>query len=240
MNTGKRQRFQPVDILRGLAIAMMVAYHFSYDLDYFGLASFDFYEGRFWRSARTFILGMFLLLVGVSLVIATRNGINRHAFLRRLAVLVLCAVLISVATYFVFAERMILFGVLHFIALASILGLLFIRLFWLNAVLGVAAILSGVYYSNPVFDQPLLQWVGLMTFRPGTEDYVPLLPWFGVVLLGIFLGRLLFASQVLSTALNWQGRRFPARLLALAGRHSLLIYMLHQPVLLGILWLATR
>jgi uncharacterized membrane protein len=150
-----------------------------------------------------------------------------------------CAALISIATRFMFGERMIFFGVLHFIAVASILGLLFIRLFWINAVLGAAAIILGVYYSNPFFDRPLMQWFGLMTFRPETEDYVPLLPWFGIVLFGLFLGKLLL-RQALSTALDWQGRRLPARLLALSGRHSLLIYMLHQPVLLGLLWLATR
>ena len=240
MNSGKRQRFQPVDIMRGIAIVLMVVYHFCYDLTWFGIAGFDFYEDRFWRGSRTFILGMFLLLVGVSLVLATRRRINWPSYLKRLFVLVLCAALISVATRLVFGERMIFFGVLHFIAVASVVGLLFIRLFWMNAVLGAAAIMLGVYYSNPFFDRPLLQWFGLMTFRPETEDYVPFLPWFGTVLFGLFLGKLLLARPALSSALNWQGEQYPARLLALSGRHSLLIYMLHQPVLLGILWLATR
>ena len=235
-----RQRFQPVDIMRGLAIALMVVYHFSYDLNYFGIASFDFHEDRFWLNARTFILSQFLLLVGVSLILATRNRINWRAFRKRLLVLIFCSALISVSTWFVFDERMIFFGVLHFIAVASVFGLLFIRLFWLNALLGMAAIITGVYFSNPFFDQPVLQWVGLMTFKPTTEDYVPLLPWFGAVLFGMFLGKLLLASQSLSSVLAWQARNPLPRLLALSGRHSLLIYMVHQPLLLGALWLVTR
>ena len=240
MISGTRQRFQPVDIMRGLAIILMVAYHFSFDLNYFGLASFDFYEDRFWLNARTVILSMFLLLVGVSLVIATRDGVNWPAFTKRLAMLVLCAALISGASYIMFAERMIFFGALHVIAVASVLGLLFIRLCWLNAIFGVSAVLPGVFYSNARFDQPLLQWVGLMTFKPTTEDYVPLLPWFGVVLFGLFIGKLLLTSQLLSSVSGWQGRGFLSRSLALAGRHSLLVYMLHQPLLLGLLWLVTR
>jgi uncharacterized membrane protein len=240
MTTGTRQRFQFVDMMRGLAVALMVVYHFSYDLSYFGLASFDFYEDRFWLNARTFILSLFLLLVGVSLVLATRDGINRHAYGRRLAVLVLCAALISVATYYMFAERMIFFGVLHFIVVASVLGLLFIRFYWLNAVLGVTIVMLGAFYSHAYFDWPMLQWIGLMTYKPPTEDYVPLLPWFGVVLFGLFLGRILFASQMLSSMLNRQGRNPLVRLLALSGRHSLLIYMVHQPLLVGLLWLVTR
>lgn len=235
-----RQRFQFVDVMRGLAVILMVVYHFSYDLSYFGLASFDFYEDRFWLNSRTFILSLFLLLVGVSLVLATRNGINWHAYGRRLGVLILCAALISVASYYMFTERMIFFGVLHFIVLASVLGLLFIRLYWLNAVLGVTVVMLDAFYSNTYFDQPHLQWIGLMTYKPPTEDYVPLLPWFGVVLFGVFLGRMLFTSRTLASMLGRQGRNPFARLLALTGRHSLLVYMVHQPLLIGALWLITR
>ena len=229
MITETRQRYQFVDSIRGFAIVLMVAYHFSYDLNYFGLASFDFYEDRFWLNSRTFILSLFLVLVGVSLVMATRDGLNRHAYVWRLGVLVLCALLISVASNYMFSERMIFFGVVHFIVVASVLGLLFIRLYWLNVVLGVTVVLLGVFYSIEYFDQPWLQWIGLMTYKPTTKDYVPLLPWFGVVLLGLFLGRLLLVSQTMSSRLNWQGRNPLTRLLVLSGRHSLLIYMLHQP-----------
>jgi uncharacterized membrane protein len=123
---------------------------------------------------------------------------------------------------------------------ASVLGLLFVRLYWLNAVLGVTVIMLGAFYCHTYFDQPLLQWIGLMTYKPPTEDYVPLLPWFGVVLFGLFLGRMSFASQTLSSMLSRQGRNPLIRLLALSGRHSLLIYMAHQPLLVGLLWLVTR
>ena len=184
-----RQRLLLIDALRGIAIAMMVAFHFCFDLSYFGLADFNFYEDSFWLNARTLILSSFLFLVGVSLVLATRSGLILTRYLRRLGYLLAAALLVSVATWWMFAERFVFFGVLHFIALASVLGLLFVRAGWLNLVLGVALILAANRYQSPWFDEPGRRWIGLMTHKPPTEDYVPLLPWFGVVLLGIFAGR---------------------------------------------------
>jgi len=232
-----QQRLLLIDALRGIAIAMMVAFHFCFDLSYFGLADFNFYEDSFWLNARTLILSSFLFLVGVSLVLATRSGLILTRYLRRLGYLLAAALLVSVATWWMFTERFVFFGVLHFIALASVLGLLFVRAGWLNLVLGVALILAANRYQSPWFDEPGRRWIGLMTHKPPTEDYVPLLPWFGVVLLGIFAGP---AMQRL--ARRWQPRSAASALdwLAFAGRHSLLIYLLHQPMLMGALVLYTR
>jgi uncharacterized membrane protein len=232
-----RQRLLLIDALRGIAIAMMVAFHFCFDLSYFGLADFNFYEDSFWLNARTLILSSFLFLVGVSLVLATRSGLILTRYLRRLGYLLAAALLVSVATWWMFAERFVFFGVLHFIALASVLGLLFVRAGWLNLVLGVALILAANRYQSPWFDEPGRRWIGLMTHKPPTEDYVPLLPWFGVVLLGIFAG-----PAMRRLARRWQPRSAASPLdwLAFAGRHSLLIYLLHQPMLMGALVLYTR
>jgi uncharacterized membrane protein len=232
-----RQRLLLIDALRGIAIAMMVAFHFCFDLSYFGLADFNFYEDSFWLNARTLILSSFLFLVGVSLVLATRSGLILTRYLRRLGYLLAAALLVSVATWWMFAERFVFFGVLHFIALASVLGLLFVRAGWLNLVLGVALILAANRYQSPWFDEPGRRWIGLMTHKPPTEDYVPLLPWFGVVLLGIFAG-----PAMRRLARRWQppSAASPLDWLAFAGRHSLLIYLLHQPMLMGALVLYTR
>lgn len=232
-----RPRLLLVDALRGVAIVLMVAFHFCFDLTYFKLAGFDFYEDRFWLNARTLILSMFLFLVGASLVLATRNGIDTRRFLRRLAVIVGAALLVSAGTWWLFAERFVFFGVLHFIALASVLGLAFVRRRWLSLVAGIALIALGTQYQSSWFDVTGRRWIGLMTYKPLTEDYVPLLPWFGVVLLGIFAGpglqRIAQKLQSRSTGLlpGW---------LAAAGRHSLLIYLLHQPLLMGALALYVK
>ncbi len=211
---------------------MMVAFHFCFDLAYFRLADFDFYQDRFWLNARTLILSCFLLLVGISLVLANRRGVNWRHTLARLGRLVAAALLVSAGTWWMFADRFVFFGVLHFIALASVLGLLFLDRPWMSLVLGVALIGVGNHFQFPWFDQPGWRWIGLMTHKPLTEDYVPLLPWFGVVLFGMSLGP---AVRCLAQRLQPQVDRVPFRWLAAAGRHSLIIYLLHQPLLIGLL-----
>ncbi len=210
----------------------MVVYHFFFDLSHFRLADFDFYQDPFWLHLRTFILGMFLLLVGVSLVLASGRKLDTRRYMRRLALLIASAVLISISTWWMFGDRFIFFGVLHFIAFASVLGLLFVRAGWVNLVLGIAVILFANRYQFSWFDTPGWRWIGLMTHKPLTEDYVPLLPWFGVVLLGLYSG------PYLARLARWQqgaGKSGFVRLLAFGGRHSLIIYLLHQPVLMGVL-----
>jgi len=129
------------------------------------------------------------------------------------------------------------FGVLHFIVLASVLGLPFTRFYWSNLFIGIGLLVFGLIYQHEYFNQPWLQWFGLMTYKPITEDYVPLLPWFGVVLIGLFLGKAIYARPKIPTLARWQPVRLPGKILSAAGRHSLLIYLLHQPLLLGVLYL---
>lgn len=229
-----------VDVMRGVAVALMFAYHFCFDLNYFGLVRIDFHHDPFWLDLRALIVSLFLLLVGVSLVLANRRGVDLRAALPRLYRLFGAAVLVSLGSYALFPDSMIFFGVLHFIFVASLLGLPFLRLHWTNLALGLLLVLLGLTVRHPWFDQAWLQWFGLMTHKPITEDYVPLLPWFGVVLLGIFLGRHLFRGTPLAALARWQPAGSVARLLAFAGRHSLLLYLLHQPVLLGLLYIAVR
>ncbi|HED18954.1 MAG TPA: DUF1624 domain-containing protein, partial [Gammaproteobacteria bacterium] len=161
-----------VDALRGVAIVLMVVYHFCFDLSYFALAEFNFYRDPFWLHARTFILSMFLLLVGVSLVLASGRKLDTRRYMKRLALLIASAVLITISTRWMFGERFIFFGVLHFIALASVLGLLFVRAGWVNLVLGITIILLANRYQFHWFDTPGWRWIGLMTHKPQTEDYV--------------------------------------------------------------------
>ena len=226
-------RLVHIDALRGLAIVLMVIYHFCFDLSYFGLAPFDFYEDSFWLHTRTLILSLFLGLVGVSLVLAHRRRLNVMRFLRRLGLIAASASLVSLATWWMFGERYVFFGVLHFIAVASVLGLLFLRAGWLNLIAGVGVIVFATRYQSAWFDAPGRRWIGLMTHKPQTEDYVPLLPWLGVVLLGLFAAPYIVRW---SSRLGDVGRNAAAtRWLAVAGRHSLAIYLIHQPILIGAL-----
>lgn len=229
-------RFPAVDALRGMALLAMFAYHFSFDLNYFGLIRQNFYEAPFWIASRTAILSSFLLLVGISLALANRAGIRWSLFFRRLGQITGCAVLVSIGSYAMFPQSWIYFGVLHHIALASVVSLAFLRFEWGNLGLGLFFIGLGTTVKLPLFDTSWLQWIGLMTHKPITEDYVPMLPWFGLVLIGIFAGKRLLSANKTGIK-TWRPAHGFSRLLILAGRHSLLLYMVHQPVFIGLLYL---
>lgn len=230
-------RYLYIDVLRGIAIVMMIAFHFTYDLNYFHFVDVDFYHDPFWLNFRTLIVTLFLGLVGISLQLATGRALNFRRYLFRLALLIGSAALVSLGSYLMLPERVILFGVLHFIALASVMGLLFRHFYWVNLLLGIGVILLGAQFQYEWFNATAWHWIGLMTRKPITFDYVPLIPWFGVVLIGMFLARVMKKYELLN--LIAQRGNLVTSFLALGGRHSLLIYLLHQPLLFGVLFLVT-
>lgn len=235
-----KTRFAMVDALRGLAITMMFVYHFSFDLNYFGFIQANFYHDPFWLNFRTLIVSTFLAVMGISLYLAHHKGLQRQKYLRRLTILLGCAMLVSLSSYLMFPRSVIFFGILHFIAAATVLALPFVRLYWTNLVTGIAIIVIGSQVQHRFFDQAALQWIGMMTHKPITEDYVPLFPWFGVVLLGIFFARWAYSGQHFPPLSQWQGQFRLVQGLRFAGRHSLLIYMVHQPVFIGSLYLVHK
>ena len=229
------RRFMIVDIARGIAIALMFGYHFTFDLNYFGVVAFDFNNDWCWRGFRAVIVSLFSVLVGVGLVLGPGRKLDWRRYSKRLLAIGVCAVLASAGSYFMFPKTFIFFGILHFIFVASVLGLAFLNFTWLNLVLGAGLIVAGATAKLTFFDQPALQWLGMMTHKPVTEDYVPLLPWFGVVMIGIFLARRAEARGWLEKFSTIELRNPIAKLLAFGGRHSLIIYMLHQPIFIGLL-----
>lgn len=235
----KKQRIILIDLLRGMAIAMMFTYHFCFDLNYFGYVSIRFNSDPFWLNFRALIVSLFLGVMGFSLYLAHHKGWHRRAWAKRFGLLVLAALAVSLSSYLMYPASFIFFGILHFIAVASLLGLAFIKLGPLNLVPGILILLIGNHYSNPVFNQPALQWLGMMTHGPITEDYVPLFPWFGMVLVGIGLAAWSKNRPQIWQTLHWQNQHPLVNTLTLAGRHSLLLYLLHQPIFLGLLYLLT-
>lgn len=234
--TPTQRRLAGIDVLRGGAIVAMIAYHFCFDLTVFRLAHWDFYRDTFWLVARGGIVTSFLLLVGISLVLARRDGVPAARFWRRTATIAAAALAVSIGSYLMYPTSFIYFGILHFIAVASILARPLAPWPYVALALGIGAIVVGNTVTSPFFDAPLASIVGLTTRKPPTEDYVPLLPWLGVVLVGIAAGHVLARTGFrvlapLEAAPRW---------LAWLGRHSLGVYLAHQPFLLGVLWLVTR
>ncbi len=230
---GERERRPRLDAARGVALVAMAVYHACWDLTFVGLADFDLFENPLWLAARTAILSSFLLLAGIGLVLATDGGLDRSRYFRRLGRLIAAAAAVSAASYAVFPDSPIFFGVLHHMAAASVIGLLFVRLPALVTLLAAAAALAaGQSLGFPLFDSPWLRWIGMTSFAPDSNDFVPLLPWISSVLAGIALARLWpgVGRGVLPGGIIGRG-------VALAGRHSLAVYLIHQPILFGAVWL---
>ncbi len=233
-------RLPLIDALRGFAVAQMIVYHFIYDLNYFGWVKLAMTRDQPWVGWRTAIVTQFLLLVGASLVLRTTYMPASRDFWWRWAQIALAAALVSAGTWLVFGPRYVWFGILHFIAVALVLVRPLVALGAWNLALGIAAITAGLLVQHPAFNPAPLNVIGLVTVKPRTEDYVPLLPWIGVVLIGVALAAVWrrhgFALAPALRRLNGA----PPRWLVFLGVWSLTVYLLHQPVLMGILWLVRR
>jgi uncharacterized membrane protein len=195
-------RIDAVDCARGLALVGMAVYHFGWDLADFRLASPMLPFTPQMRLLSHSVASVFLALVGVSLALAHRNGLNLRAFWRRLAIVAGAAALVTGGS-FIFAPS------------------------------------EPITFGSTLFDPPWLLWVGLGEALPNTLDWRPLLPWAGVVFLGLGVTRLPGVLTWLKQPNRWRAKSAPARAIGFAGRHSLPVYLLHQPILLGLLWVMT-
>jgi uncharacterized membrane protein len=234
-----RPRIGAIDAARGLALLAMAVYHFTWDLSYFGYVDPIMVTHGGWKLFARAIASSFLVLVGVSLVLAHGGTIRWRRFGIRLLQIAAAAGAITVATYFFSPDSYIFFGILHEIALASVLGLLFLRMpAALVAALASFFVAAPFYLASPVFNHPALWWIGLSTLDPRTNDYVPLFPWFGAVLAGIAVTRIGQQTGALKAAsrIDLPTRRLDEGLRFL-GRHALAFYLLHQPILFGLVFL---
>ena len=236
-------RFQWLDSLRGFALLCMASYHFMWDLADFGYLDAAFPSTGWPRLYARAIASSFLFMAGFSLVLAHGNGLRWKSFWKRFAVIAAAALLVSATTWFAIPQGYIFFGILHEIAFASVVGLLFLRMPWpVTLVVAAAIIALGVtgtieQWRSDAFNAPWLWWIGLSTRTHNSFDYVPVLPWLGPFLLGMAVAGI--GALMTWLRQNAQGIS-PARAhrqpLAFLGRHSLVFYLVHQPVLIAILY----
>ncbi len=237
------KRLDAVDALRGLAMLWMTVFHFCFDLNQSGYIRQDFYHDAFWTWQRTLIVSLFLLCAGIGQAIALRQGQSWGRFWRRWSQVMICALLVSTGSWWMYPQSFIYFGVLHGIAAMLIIVRLTAhwgRWLWLLGALAIAAKFVGASALQTLvpdslaqlFNTPLLNWLGLITRLPETQDYVPLLPWLGLMWWGAAFGSWLTGDgqRYLSGPIARQ-----LQPLALMGRWSLSYYMLHQPLLIGTL-----
>lgn len=236
-------RITLIDTLRGVALIAMASYHFTWDLEFFGYIEPGTATQGLWRLYARAIASSFIFLAGVSLVLAHTPAIRWHSFWKRFAMVAGAAVAISVATLVALPSEWIYFGILHNIALSSLIGLAFLRLpagaTALVAVVIAIAMIADAWLSpgmlrSEIFNPRYLSWLGLAEMPPRSNDYVPLFPWVAAVLMGI-------AVATFARDRNWFTRLAAVQtrpnLLSKAGRHSLIIYLVHQPILIALVYL---
>jgi uncharacterized membrane protein len=229
-----RPRFERLDALRGLAMLWMALFHFAFDLKHFGWLSpkHNFYDDPLWTVQRSCIVSLFLFSAGLSMAVALHAGQRWPAFWRRWAQIAAGAVLVSVGSAWMFPNSWISFGVLHGIAVMLVLARLAAPLGrWLWPI-GAICVALPQFVGDPFFDTLATNWVGLVTRKPVTEDFVPVLPWLGMMLFGLSAGQWLLRRRRAWLTGPVAGALRP---LALLGRWPLSFYLLHQPVLIGLL-----
>jgi uncharacterized membrane protein len=242
VETTPAPRFAAIDAARGVALFGMAIYHLSWDFAYFHLAPADLPIDPPMRAFSHGVAGSFLVLAGASLAFAHRDAIGWRAFWRRLAIVGGAAGLVTTATYFFAPQETIYFGILHCIAVASLLAApMLLGSPWLAIAASALVFAAPWVMASPDFNTPALVWLGLGTVPPNTLDWRPLAPWSGCVFLGLALTRLNMRRLVASPLARWRptaGDRL-GTLWIWAGRRSLAIYLIHQPVLFAILFAAT-
>ena len=233
-------RFTEIDLLRTIGIVLMIIYHVGYDLSSFFDLPIDPLSGG-WKALQLVTANLFLLLVGVSFALSydrmTKAGASRFAicrkYLKQGGIVFACGMLVTIATALTVGEEYVRFGVLHLIGVSIILLPLFMPLKEWNVLTAALIIAIGWWMPQTPIQTSLLVPFGLKPFGFVSVDYFPLIPWLAAILIGAAIGNTLYNRGLIQMHLpetKWW------RQLAAPGRYSLQIYLIHQPILLGILF----
>ncbi len=236
-------RFIELDILRGCALLFMIILHLFWDLDYFGILALNtqFY------SLNIIVPVLFFLLVGICQAVNNNKyqkqpRILYYRTLQRGLWILNLGMLLTLLTSVFLPDRPILFGVLHCIGCCIILSTVLLRFRSTNLILATLVIVTGLalgfFYTT---ENPNMAELATGIHEPNvaaqTIDYFPILPWFGVCLLGITIGNVLYKDNKRRCPIPDLSKYKPTKLFSWMGQHSLAIYLVHQPVIAGVLFL---
>ena len=237
METGSR--FWEIDLFRGIAILMMVLFHTVFDISFFGIAPLEVSTG-FWLYFAYATASLFLLIVGVSLIVSHDKAQQNISglplslrFVTRGAFIFALGLLVTLGTWLYLHEGFVIFGILHLIGISILLSPLFFRFGRWNISLGIACIAIGWIISG-MSGPAILLPLGVIPAGFTSVDYTPVFPWFGMVLIGMGMGEFLYAGGVRQFSLRPLPVFFVSSL-SFLGRHSLVIYLVHQPVIILLL-----
>jgi uncharacterized membrane protein len=242
MTKNLKERFWEIDFLRGVAIILMIIFHAAFDIDYFNMSDFDIHQGS-WILFGKLIFILFFLLVGISLVLSYSRTkiINKSKqnlfvkYLKRGVKIFFWGLIITLVTWMYMREGYVIFGVLHFIGISIILAYPFLKRPSWSLFLGFLIILTGLFLYNYSFDFSWLLWLGFKPHGFYTIDYFPLFPYFGIILIGIFIGNKLYKNYKRRFNLIDLSVNPIIKFFAFLGKKSLFIYLIHQPIIIALL-----
>lgn len=235
-------RLPLIDLARTAALVAMILFHFGRDLDVLGVWPPGSSFTPAWQWSARLIAGSFVFLAGVNLWLAHGAMFRRGAYLKRLGLLVMAAAGVSLATYVTFPDAWVRFGILHSISLSSVIALAFLRLPWaLTVGAGAVVLWVGASVTLGAMAHPAWLWLGLGPVPFAMMDWEPVFPWTGPFLLGLGFARWADGRGWLLRIRGWPTGPIWHRL-GWPGRHSLMIYLIHQPILiagiLGYIWVS--
>ncbi len=228
----EKERFIELDILRGVAISVTIFFHLLWDLDYYGLSQFD----KEMYSYGAYFPTIFFVLVGVCLVISSQHRTTGQLLFRGAWIFGIGLIITAVTTVII-PDKPVTFGVLHCIGISIILSTFFIKFKAYNLVIAPFLILGGILIGNFYIQDPSFLHLAIGLHQENlwayTVDYFPLLPWFGVTLLGLGAGNILYKDGKRQFTFPDISHLKPVKAMSLLGKNSLIIYLLHQPVIAG-------
>lgn len=219
------RRIWEIDFLRGIAIVLMVLFHLVVDLTEFYGYPLDYMSG-FWYYEGKVSAVLFIFLAGVSTRLSDR-------VLRYGLIIAGWGMVITLVTYWYIPAAYVCFGILHLIGTGLVLCYYLRSLAsrW-TLLLALVLLMGGIFAERVITDRGWLFPLGIVPAGFTSLDYYPLLPWGGVLLLGAWAG-----GRVYKYPISILGKEPKPNYLTRIGRHSLWIYLLHQPVLLALLGL---
>ncbi|MBF7073046.1 DUF1624 domain-containing protein [Glaciecola sp. MH2013] len=207
----------------------MVIFHFIYDLKFFGYVDWNTPDGHGWRSFRHLILISFFLCLGASLHLTHAQSYQWKKFWKRWAQIAASAGIITATSLIMVPANYIYFGVLHFIAIASMCCVLFAP--FPKTSLAIGTVIIAVYQLG--FVSGLWPFTTIRPLLPAySNDYVGIFPWLGVVFLGIYLASTHWLRSDPFSQLTVKPHL--STWLTKPGQHSLIIYLLHQPLFFAV------
>ena len=243
------KRYIELDLLRGLAIILMIFGHLLWDLDYFGLVPIN---NTIYSLLQKIVPPLFFIIVGMSLIasfnkkqrtVEEEKKYFKKMIIRGLKIFNL-GMLLTIGSIIAIPGQPVYFGVLHCIGISIVLSVIFLKYRVYNFIFGflfvmIGLIFAGLHVSNPTIIHFVIGIHPSEVWRY-TVDYFPLLPWFGLTLLGIALGNVIYCKDKRRFKIPDFSKYRPAKIFSWVGRHSLEIYLLHQPIIAGALYVFVR